>query len=94
MSAKYKKYGSGATLDTLAKKKSKFAKIWKFASISVRYRTTIFPKILFASILRQYKEQGGKDTVSGWKPVYLTNRGDKVLPQKTLQKTFGKFAKC
>jgi hypothetical protein len=33
--------------------------------------------------LRQDKKQGGKDTVSGWKPVYLTDRGDKVLPQKT-----------
>ena len=40
----------------------------------------------FASILRQDEEQGGKDTVSGWKPVYLTDQGDKVLPQKTLQK--------
>jgi hypothetical protein len=31
-------------------------------------------------------EQGGKDTVSGWKPVYLTDRSDKVLPQKTPSK--------
>ncbi len=32
--------------------------------------------------------------MSGWKPVYLTDRGDKILPQKTPQKTFGNFAKC
>ena len=32
LSAEYKKYGSGATLDTLAKKKLKFTKIWKDAS--------------------------------------------------------------
>ena len=40
----------------------------------------------FASILRQDEKQGGKDTVSGWKPVYLTDLSDKVLPQKTQQK--------
>jgi hypothetical protein len=39
-----------------------------------------------ASILREDEKQGGKDTVSGWKPVYLTDRSDKVLPQKTPSK--------
>jgi hypothetical protein len=36
--------------------------------------------------LRQDKKQGGKDTVSGWKPVYLTDQSDKGLPQKTPSK--------
>jgi hypothetical protein len=39
-----------------------------------------------ASILREDEKQGGKDTVSGWKPVYLTDRSDKVLPQNTSAK--------
>ena len=43
-------------------------------------------RLLFASILRENQEQGGKDTQSGWKPVYLTDRSDKGLPQKTPQK--------
>ncbi len=76
----------------------RISNIWEPAQTCARggilAEQILIPKNIFAIILRQDAEPGGKDTVSGWKPEYLTDRGDKVLPQKKQQKTFGKNAKC
>ena len=48
--------------------------------------------MLFASILRQDAEQGGKDTVSAWKAEYLTEQATKYCRKRRSKKKNGSGA--